>query len=300
MKSWLIYALTTTVLWGIWGAFTEVSEKNGLPGSLGYVVWSLTMLIPAVVSLLPEQFRIDRDPKSIYYGMVIGLSGAGGTVALFEALALGPAYLVFPIIALSPVVTVILSFSLLKERAGPLGAVGVALALVSIVLFSITSPEQSVQNFKWLLLAIGIMLAWGVQAYYMKLANTHMSSASIFFYMTLTGLMCIPLAIGMTDFNRTINWGWSGAGLCAVVQLLNAIGACTLVFAFRDGKAIIVSPLCNALAPLITVSISLALHRTLPSKITATAILTSLLAATLMLIDEQRPPTPTRQEPRTK
>ena len=34
--------------------------------------------------------------------------------------------------------------------------------------------------------------------------------------------------------------------------MLNAIGALTLVFAFRYGKAIIVSPLINAGAPLLT------------------------------------------------
>jgi len=36
---------------------------------------------------------------------------------LFQALRFGPAYLVFPIISLYPVVTVLLAYTFLKERA---------------------------------------------------------------------------------------------------------------------------------------------------------------------------------------
>ena len=37
-----------------------------------------------------------------------------------------------------------------------------------------------------------------------------------------------------------------------MIQILNAVGALTLVYAFRYGKAIVVSPLINAGAPLLT------------------------------------------------
>ena len=288
MKPWLIYALTTTLFWGVWGAFMEVPEKNGFPGTLSYVVWALTMLIPAVVALVPEKFAIDHNPKAVCFGMIIGLTGAGGTVALFEALSIGPAYLIFPIIALSPVITVGMAATLIGERTGALGWIGVVLALVSIVLFSISDPQEGQYGSVWLLWAVGIMVAWGIQAYFMKIANTHMTSASIFFYMMLTALLFIPATIWMTDFDQVIHWGISGPGLAAVVQLLNAIGACTLVFALRDGKAIIVSPLCNAIAPLITVLISLLLYRTLPGVVTGSAIALAIAAALLMVLDEER------------
>ena len=47
----------------------------------------------------------------------------------------------------------------------------------------------------------------------------------------------------MTDFTQPINYGWSGPWLAAITQILNSIGALTLVFAFRYGKAIVVAPL---------------------------------------------------------
>ena len=290
MKPWLIYALTTTLFWGVWGAFSEVPERNGFPGTLSYVVWALTMLIPAAVVLIPEKFAIDHHRKAIVQGMIIGLTGAGGTVALFEALSIGPAYLIFPILALSPVITVGLAATLIGERTGKLGWIGVVLALISIVLFSVSDPEAGQYGSVWLLWAVGIMIAWGIQAYFMKIANRHMTSASIFFYMMLTGLMFIPATIWMTDFEKPIHWGASGPGLAAVVQCLNAIGACTLVFALRDGKAIIVSPMCNALAFLITVMISLLYYQTLPGVVTGSAIGLAIAAAFLMVLDEERAP----------
>ena len=53
--------------------------------------------------------------------------------------------------------------------------------------------------------------------------------------------------------------GLAMAGLAAAIQILNAIGALTLVFAFRYGKAIIVAPLVNAGAPLLTSVLSMIL-----------------------------------------
>ena len=104
--------------------------------------------------------------------------------------------------------------TLLGERTGQLGWVGVILALISIVLFSYSEPQGGQYGSVWLLWALGIMLAWGFQAYYMKIANSHMTSASIFFYMTATALLFIPVTIWMTDFQQQppINWGFSGQG----------------------------------------------------------------------------------------
>ena len=68
----------------------------------------------------------------------------------------------------------------------------------------------------------------------------------------------------MTDFSKPINWGADGPWLAAGIQVLNAIGALTLVYAFRYGQAIVVSPLANAGAPLMTAVISLIVIGTLP------------------------------------
>jgi drug/metabolite transporter (DMT)-like permease len=286
-KSWLLYALTTTLFWGLWGALIEIPEKAGFPATLGYSVWALTMLIPAYVVLKKINFKIEFDKQSIFLGLTIGFTGAAGQVILFQALRTGPAYLVFPFISLSPVITIFLSLIFLKEKATKRGWVGIILALIAIPLLSYQpGTDQNASGYLWIILSLLVFLAWGGQAFVMKLANEKMKGESIFFYMTLTGILLIPFAVLMTDFSLPINWGWDGPVLTAGIQLLNAIGALTLVFAFRYGKAIIVSPMVNAVAPIITVIISLIIYQVLPHPVISVGIFFAIGAAYLLAIEE--------------
>ncbi len=114
-RVWLLYALITTIFWGIWGAFIEIPEKEGFPATLGYIVWSITMIIPAVFALQRAGWKVDKNKKAILYGMTIGLTGSAGQLILFQALRAGPAYLVFPFVSFSPLVTILLSIWLLLK-----------------------------------------------------------------------------------------------------------------------------------------------------------------------------------------
>src|SRR5690606_19077439 len=125
-------ALITTLSWGVWGAFIELPEKNGFPATLGYSVWALTMIPCALVALSIIKWKLDKDPRSIILGLIIGLTGAGGQLILFQALRDGPAYIVFPVISLSPVVTILLSVFLLKETTTRKHWWGIGLALIAI------------------------------------------------------------------------------------------------------------------------------------------------------------------------
>lgn len=282
-RRWLTFAFLTVGLWGVWGAFAGISAQRGFPETLVYCVWALTMIVPAVIVMQREKWKLDRDPKSILYGLLIGLTGAGGQMILFYAVTTGPAYLIFPIISLSPLITIVMSLVLLKERTTKLGALGVVLALAALPLFDFSPQGFSfTQGATWFPLALIIMACWGVQAYFMKLANNRMSAESIFFYMMLTGLMLVPVALAMTDFSKPINWGLDGPWLAAVIQSLNAIGALFLVYAFRHGKAIVVSPLTNAGAPLATAVIALLVAGVMPGELKMVGLALAFIAAALL------------------
>lgn len=284
-RAWLINALVTVVLWGIWGAFSGLSPQYGFPETLVYCVWALTMIPPALVVLAGARWALDTSPRAVAYGLAVGLLGAGGQMVLFYAVARGPAYLIFPIISLSPVVTIALSFVFMRERTGRLGALGIVLALLALPTFDFAPGAGGGASAVWLVPAMIVMLCWGVQAYFMKAANHIMSAESIFVYMTLSALVLIPVAWAMTDFSQPVNWGWNGPALAAVIQVLNAIGALTLVFAFRYGKAIIVAPLSNAGAPLATALLSLAVLGVVPGPLKSLGIGLALLASLLLAIE---------------
>jgi len=67
-KPWLIFALATTLLWGVWGAFTGVSAQRGFPDTLVYVVWALTMIAPAMFVMQRAGWTLERDARSIISG----------------------------------------------------------------------------------------------------------------------------------------------------------------------------------------------------------------------------------------
>jgi drug/metabolite transporter (DMT)-like permease len=288
MSAWLIHALVTTVLWGIWGALAGLPGEHGVPETLNYVVWALTMIVPAAFVLRRSDRPLLRDAHSLRLGLAIGLLGAGGQLILFYAVRIGPPYLIFPIISLSPALTIAMSLTFLRERTGPLGALGIALALLSLPLFDYQANGTAGYGV-WFLLALVILAAWGVQAYVIKLANRTMDAASIFFYMMLSGLLLVPVALAMTDFSQPINYGLDGPGLAAVIQVLNSVGALALVFAFRYGKAIIVAPLVNAGAPLLTAVLSMALLGVVPGPMKLAGIALALAAALLLALQPEAP-----------
>ena len=287
-KPWLIYAIITTIFWGLWGALIEIPEKGGFPATLGYSVWAITMIIPALIALWRVEWKLEYNTHSILLGAVIGITGAGGQLLLFQALRTGPAYLVFPFISLSPVVTILLSSLFLKEKASARGWIGILLALIAIPLLSYQSADSSGSyGFMWVVLSLLVFLAWGFQAYVMKFANQTMKAESIFFYMMVSGIVFIPFALWMTDFSQPINWGISGPWLTGAIQILNAVGALMLVYAFRYGKAIIVSPMTNALAPVLTIIISLLIYQVIPEINVIIGIVLAVGSAFLLAIEPE-------------
>ncbi|ANW65364.1 hypothetical protein BCA37_18825 [Mycobacterium sp. djl-10] len=292
-RSWIFYAALLILFWGVWGAFSALPATwYGYPDEMIYSIWALTMIIPAAFILRGQKW--DRRPAATIYGLLIGLTGAGGQLVLFQALTMGPAYLIFPIISISPAITVVMAMVLLRERISPLAVVGLVLALAAIVLFTITGGESDESSGPWLLLAILICLAWGVQAYFMrKTATIGVNEATTFGWMTISGLLLIPVAL-ISLGGLPTDFGWQAPVLTAATQVLNAAGALFLVMALARGKASIVAPTTNALAPALTVIISLIAYQTLPSPYGAIAIVLALVGSTLMVYsDEKRGEAPT-------
>lgn len=262
--NWLLYALVTMITWGIWGAF---SDQTTLSKTMVYVIWALSMLPCALVALINIRFKLDVRTKPALLSLAVGLLGAGGQLALFLALDYAPAYLVMPLISVAPIVTVLLSATFLKERVSKLGILGIVLAFVALVCFALPdSHDGAVGSWIWILFASVVFISWGIQAFVMKLANNSTPDAeSVFVYMALSAVLLIPVALWMDKGASLQSLDWAEAGKVFGVQILNAIGAFTLVYANRYGKAMIVAPLADACAPVIMCVISLILYAAVPT-----------------------------------
>jgi len=176
-----------------------------------------------------------------------------------------------------------------RERASTKGWTGIVLALIAGVLLSYSPPGGAGAGGRltWVVLALLVFVAWGVQGFVFSHANRTMKAESIFFYMTLTAILLIPVALVMTDFSKPINWGFKGPTLSAMIQVLNAVGALLIVYAFRYGKAIIVAPLTNAGAPVVTIVLSLLLSRKFPNPVHAAGMIAAVVATVMMALEEE-------------
>jgi uncharacterized membrane protein len=290
LPKWLLLSLAVPLLWGLWGALTEIPEKwlnPAFPPTLGYLVWSLTMLPVTVIVMRKIKWKMSLTRRSFFYGCAVGFSGAAGQLLLFWVLQLGPAYLIFPIVCLSPAVTIVLSWTILRERTYPLALSGILLSLPAIVLVSLQSPSGGpVRGSLWLSGAIAIFFMWGLQAYFMKSSANSISSEELFVYMTATGLALSPVALLMgPGFHAGSALGF---GLTFAIQLLNAVGCLLFVYAVRLGKAIVVVPMINGLFPMVTILVSLLIYREIPSRCNSAGMVLALLAVLFMAFDEVR------------
>jgi drug/metabolite transporter (DMT)-like permease len=284
-RSWIVYAGLLVLFWGVWGAFSGLpASEYGYPDEMIYILWSFTMLIPAFFALRRDRF--DKRPVAAGYGLLIGLTGAGGQLLLFKALTIGPAYLIFPLISISPAITVLMALVILRERISRLAGLGVGAALLSIPLFSISGSGGDAEAGTWVVLALLITLAWGVQAYFMKKAAIEgVNDGTTFAYMTISGLLLVPVALA--TMGSLPEAPWQAPALTLVTQVLNAVGALFLVMALSRGKATIVAPTTNALAPVLTIALSLAIYQTLPSIYAALGMILAIGGSTLMVYADE-------------
>ena len=254
------------VTWGIWGAF---SDQTTLPKTLVYVMWALSMVPCALLALVNIKFKLDVRSKPALLSMGVGLLGAGGQLVLFLALDYAPAYLVMPMISVAPIVTVLLSAIFLKERVSKLGILGIVLAFVALVCFALPDKSEggAASSWIWIVYASVVFICWGIQAFVMKLANNSTPDAeSVFVYMAISAVILIPVALVMGKGDASLcSFGWGEPMKVFGVQILNAIGAFTLVYANRYGKAMVIAPLADACAPVIMCVISLILYAAVPT-----------------------------------
>ena len=164
------------------GYFTErpyQDPNSGYFGATGKPVMDLA-IHPREHDLVMGTHGLSGFQK-FFLGSVTGLLGAGGQLLLFQALRQGPAYIVFPIISLYPVLTIALSIIILKERTELRQWIGIALALVAM--FFLSNPQNNPFNtsgISWLILSILVFVMWAIQAYVMKFANNTMQAESIY------------------------------------------------------------------------------------------------------------------------
>ncbi len=129
-----LLALTSAVLYGAADFLGGVASKR----LSTTVVVAFAQATGLVVLLAAVRFLPPADPATadLAYGAAAGLSGTVGVALLYRALAIGVMGVVAPITAVCAVAIPVLFSVVSGDRPAPLVVVGIALALVAIVLVS--------------------------------------------------------------------------------------------------------------------------------------------------------------------
>ena len=135
MATWLTFSLMALTLWGVWGLLTKVATLY-LPPYVAYLISTLGYLPIIGFLLLDRSFQVTWHPMGWSVSLAAGVCAALGLLCYYRALAGGTAARVVPLTAMYPVVTVILSYFLLKEHITLRHVAGLGAALVAVWLLS--------------------------------------------------------------------------------------------------------------------------------------------------------------------
>ncbi len=135
MKIWYLYAVTTVVVWGIWGVFSKLASAHARPRQM-LLFQSVGVIAFALVVLVIEKFKIEPTAAGFSWSFAAGFFTFIGFLTFFAALKQGKASTVVTMSALYPVVTILLSIVFLHEKLTLRQSAGIVLALVASVLLA--------------------------------------------------------------------------------------------------------------------------------------------------------------------
>ena len=256
MPKWLLYSILAALSWGAWGVVSKVAA-DAVPPLQNQVLSTLGLLAPAALVWSLQRSGSGAGARRgwwLAYGS--GLTGALGNLALLSSLSGGgQAAVVFPLTAVYPLLTVLAAWWWLGEELRWVQALGVALALASILLFNVADTGalawRELKWSGWMPMALLATCLYGATGLLQKLA-TNRVPAEVSFVAFVAAF--IPIAVVIVSMPRlewsfpAREWLWATLG-----GALNGLGVLATLAAYRQGgQASVVTPLA-ALYPVGTV-----------------------------------------------
>ena len=132
---WLLSALACILWWGLFGFVAKLgSDKT--PPALMQILFTIGMIPLVIAAFLRAGRKLETDRAGAGYGILNGLFSGIGAIAYFAAMGSGQASIVGPVTSLFPLVTVVLSMLVLREKLNRVQMAGVILGLTAVAILS--------------------------------------------------------------------------------------------------------------------------------------------------------------------
>jgi uncharacterized membrane protein len=130
--SWLAYALATVVLWTAWSFLGVVALRSVSPPH-ATILFGIATTVVGVASLVLGR-SASWSPSGMAVAAISGVCGGLGIGTYYLALAHGKASSVAPVVGAYPAFVALLAVVFLSERMSAIQVLGVALAVLGIIL----------------------------------------------------------------------------------------------------------------------------------------------------------------------
>lgn len=288
----VVLALVASVSYGVSDFFGGLAaRRRGTVTATLAVYAGATVVVLAALVVLPWHV----SEGAVASGVVAGILAIVGFLAFYAALAIGPMSVLSPTIALVNTVVPVAAAVVLGESLGPLGWLGVAIALAAGVLVSL-EPRAGVRvDPRGLVLALvaGLLLGGSIVALDSAPAGAGILPGVIDTTIGLLVLAPIALLIRRSDRpairaldapesdvpltrGRFLAASLTGGGLLGASNLL-------IVLALQSGELAIVSVLIS-LYPVVTVVLAAGLLRERLAPVQILGVLAALAAAALLAL----------------
>jgi len=135
LASWLPFSLLCLAGWGVWGLLQKPLTERIDIWSIAFLQSGTTLALSLLSGLFRRQSLNPRQ-QGIHFAAGAGLLGYVGTLAFLTAIGSGTTSVVVPLTAMYPVVTIILSVVIAKEKLSTAHKCGIVLALSAIYFLS--------------------------------------------------------------------------------------------------------------------------------------------------------------------
>ena len=135
MTAWLPASIFALFSFGVWGLFTKLAITH-IDSKSALIFQSIGVLMVGLVTLSLIHFKPSTDFKGLSFGLLTGIAYGVGCFFYFMAADKGKLITVVTLTALYPLVTIILSFLILKEPITLKQMLGILTAMAAIYLLS--------------------------------------------------------------------------------------------------------------------------------------------------------------------
>jgi bacterial/archaeal transporter family protein len=136
-KPWLWYSVLAVLAWGAWAILSKLASSE-IPVHTMQFLFTIGTLPVAAALFAARNFKLEPSAKGIFFSVTNGVVSAIGILALFAAYRSGGNTSVVTVTtSLYPMITVVLALVILGERLTKVQTLGLGLAAVAIVMFSL-------------------------------------------------------------------------------------------------------------------------------------------------------------------